>query len=383
MHDNTLYLLTNLSHGFELLSRRKIWRNNFFGAYLAADSGPTLLCLYGKLPFLRNWITIRYGLRMLQSYLYSLFPDHARLCHVLDLPGQPVIYSSVKDVAVVVSGAERTVLKLMNGPQAAVSVRTARLAWEAFASANMQQHVPTLIDSGLISDSGVHYIKTSLVPNACPLFRSFKGRSWPDVLQRRILPIVQKFHIRNGFALLTGSTWAGHISRKYQSRFLPIDVKASLNSSLSRIALVDSYIMPIGLISADLQPQNVHFSRDKVVFLDWSNTLDASLLIDVICDLFYRAMSSPDSAESIAYWDFVCQRSDLSTSTAKLRRFYAVWNDWMSSWFQLSFHPDIFRLQLEGIFWDWLGTMDHLWLSDGTLLKQTRFPSGFLEYCSS
>jgi hypothetical protein len=242
--------------------------------------------------------------------------------------------------------------------------------------------VPEYIDGGETDVSGVYFTKTQFCPNTPPLFRSCKGKAWPKVLETRVLPILREFHSRNGFQFLSGPEWGRLIAAKYEHRMMPEPMRNAMLGSFANLQAYREKVMPVGMISADLQPQNIHFYNGQTVILDWSNIETAALLIDVVCDVFYRAMSSPETTNSQAYWDFLCGQRRLNQMPQLIKDFFSVWRLWMKSWLDFKVDESLFRLQLECICWDWLGTMTHPWSpKDNRLWNVNRFPEKFITYC--
>ena len=148
---------------------------------------------------------------------------------------------------------------------------------------------------------------------------------------------------------------------------------------MDRLGDIDQGFMPIGLISLDLQPQNVHLDGDHCVILDWSNTKDAALIIDIICDVFYKAKAKPELESSVEYWNFIMGRIPLEQCDTRLSSLARVWLEWMSRWHGLSLSESDFRLQLEAACWDWLGTSIYPFDDKNCLRSHQCFPDYFLQ----
>jgi hypothetical protein len=375
----------NLQPIFQDLKFQKISFDPRWHGFCNAESKVVLNQLHGEFPSCRDHVSIRHGagkiLRRVHQSIFSHFRSRKEL--ELELPENPLVFENAGGkVAVVISGKVQCVVKIEGHVHAPKFCEITKKSWQAFKSVNLESHLPEYLGGGETSTAGVYYTKTRFCPNKPPLFRSYKGNAWPRVLETRVLPILKEFHSRNGFQLLSGPEWARLIAAKYENRTMPEPMRQAMLGSFTNLQAYREKLMPVGMISADLQPQNIHFFDVKTVFLDWSNIETAALLIDVVCDVFYRAMASPDIPNSVAYWEFLCGKRPLAQLPKVLRDFYQVWKRWVGDWMGLEVSERMYRLQLEGICWDWMGTMTHPWLQDGSLWRKIRFPDSFIAFCS-
>ena len=385
MNEEKLLCILPIENLFQNLKLQTIAYDPFYHGYRNLASNETLHRLYGKFSFARDHFSIQHGLGKIGcKFKQSVRDAFAPLKTIqLPLPGNPLVFeNSGGRVLVVISGAEQCVVKLEDHVHAPKFVEITKKSWDAFKAVGLQGYLPEFLEGGETSASGVYYTKSRFCPNKPPLFRSLKGKVWPRVLERRVLPILKEFHSRNGFQLLSGTEWAALIKAKYVNRTMPESMCEAWQGSLAKLEAFGGKLMPVGMISADLQPQNIHFYNGKTVILDWSNIETAALLIDVVCDVFYRAMASPETPNSVAYWDFLCDSRSLNQLPKVLQDFYQVWKRWVGDWMGLEVSERMYRHQLEGICWDWMGTMTHPWLQDGSLWRKIRFPERFLNYCT-
>jgi len=85
----------------------------------------------------------------------------------------------------------------------------------------------------------------------------------------------------------------------------------------------------------------------------------------VICDAFYPAMAKPERVESVGFWRFMSGEISLAQVPGELAALAGVWGRWMHCWLGCTVEEEVFRLQLHGAMWDWLGTMVHPWRPEG------------------
>lgn len=156
-------------------------------------------------------------------------------------------------------------------------------------------------------------------------------------------------------------------------------MQAGLERDLDRIASLRVPLMPLCMISADLQPQNVHIDGKRCRILDWSNIKPAALITDVLCDVFYRAMATPEATESKKFWQVLADPTASADPASSFGRLCEIWTRWMEEWLRLKISPEVLHFQLRLMCWDWLATMDHPWRDDGSLINAIRFPASFLD----
>lgn len=354
----------NLSKIFNKLFNQHLTYDNYLNCFCNENSTHVLEKLYGNKSYIKDIMSFRYGVsKIINTIIHSVKKKHSpQIFFDLYLPASPLIFASNSgDVTILISAKENIVAKFQSHIYAKKFCEITKKSWEAFKASEMEVYLPEYLAGGETEIAGTYFTKTRFCPNSPPLFRSYKGRAWPRVLASRVLPILRDFHTRNSFRLLDGAEWAQLISGKYENRKMPNSIKDALSGSLEKIKEFPSKLMPVGMISGDLQPQNIHFYQGRTYILDWSNIETAALLIDVVCDVFYRAMSAHKEINSAAYWDFICGNRSLNETPRVLQDFFKVWRQWVADWMGFQVDEQIYRLQLEGICWDWLGTMIHPW----------------------
>jgi hypothetical protein len=363
--------------------RLRLHYNLYYNAYVAHNYKSTINKLYGTNDFLRDFVSFRYGFGKFLKYFFILLSNNQSESLVLDsfLPRGSVVYIK-PNVLVVICGINDIVIKIENHIYSKIYHEIIKKSWTAFKAVGMENFLPEYLDGGETAEPHVYFTKTRLCPNKPPLFRSYKGKAWPDVLEKRVLPVLQEFHSRNGFELMDGPEWAHLIESKFENRNVNESTRKALQGTLAKLRDFKGKLMPVGMISADLQPQNVHFFGRQVKFLDWSNIKNAALLIDVICDLFYPARVSPLEKSSVEFWDFLCGKKSLIQLPRLHQEYFNVWKRSIVNWLGLDVTEEIYRLQLDGVCWDWMGTMEHVWSPVSNKPWETiNFPERYIFHC--
>jgi hypothetical protein len=381
--DDPLTLLESIpsmSWQFEGVAPRDLKHDPPRGIYATSGADATVAAIFGPMDPLRNWHSPRFALGRLRQHVGALrSARRARTCGPFELPEDAVVISKNRGRTVVVASESRKlVLKLERHIHVALHQAIACRVDEAFRRAAMSEFIPKLIAQGLLVDGG-SYLVSELIPNRPPLFRTLHGGAWPGILAKRVIPILQTFHDRNGCRILTAHEWREQVEEKLDGRRLSPAMQLAWQADWAAISRCDGLRVPVGMISGDLQPQNIHFSREIPTILDWSNIKDASLMIDVFSDVFYKAMASPKAEAGAVFWRFLSKHEPLGKLPQVIRDTASVWTRWMDSWLGIKVDEEILRMQMRGMCWDWLVTMEHPWKHDGSLWRDTHFPTEFLE----
>lgn len=344
---------------------------------LAPRGQETLNRLLGSFEYLRDWHSLRHGGGRLLGRLRRT--RQSVLSGVAGIPADSVVFRSIFGESVVVASASAgIVVKLAKHVHAAYDLDCVSQSWTRFKAVEEESLLPELLDYGTRPD-GTCYTVSRFCECRLPLFRTLKGRHWPETASRVVYPHLQRFHDKEGVTLLTGAEWTQLVESKFQGRSLPDAMTRCRDRVLGQIAQSLSGRVPVGLISGDLQPQNVLVSGNSIRILDWSCTSRSILLIDVLCDIFYRAMASPELESSLQFWNYAAGTCNLSESSPVLQKTAAAWKSWLKAWRQLEVTEADLLLQVQGMCWDWLGSMKHPWLEDGSLWSRIQFGEVFLE----
>lgn len=360
---------------FDECTIRRLKFDVAMNALVTQDSRVTRKLLFGSWPGLREWFTLRYGLGKLRACLLA---SKVNFTSGVSLPPDAVVFvRSTGVVVVVASAAQRRIVKLERHIFAKHSQNCAVKGYHLFRQAGLLDQSPVVIEYGQ-TDSGIYYTVFSLLPNSPPFFRSRFQNRWPHTLRRYVLPILEQFHLANGLTLIDGPEWSARIILKLSSRILTPQMEGFWNQTISELS-VDRTVTPIGYISGDLQPQNIHFANGTPSILDWSCEETAAILIDFFCEIFYGAMRSPDDRSSKEFWEYLGKRRELISCSRKFRLMVQIWMEWIDSWLGRKINPVSMNLHLRGMCLDWLVTMKHPWLPDGRLWRNF-FPDYFLAY---
>lgn len=369
----------DLADCFTQVSEQILYKDEVRDVFRTACSRQTCDAIFGPFDLFRNWHGLRYGAGRIRSQLRQKRQQPGTVAEPpLILPNDAVVISrSAGQVVVVASSIQQRVVKLETHVHARHFQEIAKHTCEAFRRAGMERHVPALLDSG--ETNGIFYAVSEFCPNRPPFFRSIHGRAWPKVLAEKLIPILQGFHLKNGVEVMDGPAWAERLRSKMAGRCIRPEMLPAWERILDELAADFSVRMPLCMISGDLQPQNIHFHQGEIKILDWSNMEQSALITDVFCDIFYRGMVNPETAIAAGFWQFLAGETTFDSLPPVMRDTSYVWRTWLASWFGIKVDEAMLRTQLRGMCWDWLVTMTHPWLTDGSLWRQIRFPRGFVE----
>jgi hypothetical protein len=345
---------------------------------LSAPHGrKTWRALNGRFIYLRNWHGIRFGFAKIYYTLLSLLHKNPTTClGRYKLPDDAIVFAKEYSL-VICSKKENKVIKIEWGLRSELWQKTTIKAYTAFVDAGMGQHTSKILNYGKASSS-IHYCSFEFSPNRHPLFRTLHGENWSRNFKEKVLPVILKFHLKNGLELVDGSGWKALIEDKLSERKLPEHL---YNACMKDLFSLDSATLknPICMISGDLQPQNIHFFGNQLKILDWSNMRNASLMIDVFAEVTPMAIHHiKPTPEKITFWKYLSGEIELNQTSAKVRKTIENWQGLMENDFNTTIDEKMLRLSVRGMCWDWLVTKDHLYDLDGTPWRKDIFPASFL-----
>ena len=359
----------------------KIYYNDYYKRYITKKHSLTIRHISGSFHAFREHLNFKHGIGKVLDWVRAGFNlvKYNNYIGIVNVPEDCCIICNHRaDVMVIMSHSAGRVLKYESHIFAEQHMLVVSEASKRFCQAGLGKNIPSLYAYGRTKNSESYYTLSEYCPDHLPFFRSYRGRMWPKHLESSIIPVIQEFHDTNGIELLSGPEWSNVLLKKFENKRLPEAMHKSLDLFTQRLSLVEKIIMPMGMIHGDLQPQNVHFSNGCCTLIDWSNTENAALIIDVICDVFFKAMKEPDLESSLEYWHFINGGISLNDCSSSLAALSHVWFRWMHQWQGLMFDESDLRIQLEAACWDWLGSMVHPWQDNNTLWSHIRFPDSFL-----
>ena len=369
----------DLRHIMEDLHERPLKFDHKKNIFRTRDSIETILALYGKFDLLRDWHGIRFGCGKLRRRFFVEEKSHQPETEPYYLPQDAVVFSKSNGrTLIILSKIMNMAIKIENHIYAEAYQNIHKRSHDAFVNTGLKDHIPAIISIGKID--GVHYTVNEFVPREAKLFDSHGGTNWPRHLANTLLPVLRIFHEKNGHELKTASDWGEAIKAKAGDRLDKHPYDKAFQRDINHLDKHD-FLIPIGMASGDLQPQNIHFFHESFKILDWSNIKNCGLILDVFCTEFYPAMANPSSRKGVRFWSFLNGHSTIRDMHAEFKMLADVWKIWIRDWLEIEIDDEMLRWQLRGMCWDWLVTMEHPWRPEGGTWSHIKFPDSFLNTC--
>jgi hypothetical protein len=311
-----------------------VWWDGVYKVFSTANSQATYRALFGSHKTLRAVV----GRRSIAPSLAAIAamasrkrwsgPHHIEAA----IPGDAVLIPPVASTngITVASRSAGLVLKI-NYDRAEIQ-REIEIQ-DIIRAAGIEQHVPELIDHGVLDDGGSWMVRR-LAANTSPIDRPLNpfadsSATWRNWLRWKVLPCMERFYVASGLDILDvdvllddieSGLKQGHISRRLAG-VVELAKEAGRSSGPREVV--------VALNHRDLGPGHIHRDGESWWILDWGSARRSIVARDAFRSFFW---SSASGEEHRAYWAWL--RGDATTECLPpdLRAHIDLYCDWYASW---------------------------------------------------
>jgi len=294
---------------------------------LGPDYRGTQRRLQGRLPFLRNWPTIRYGMGQIRS-VYSP-AVHRETAASMRLPTDSILFDKWNgDLLIAASASRDQVAKLAAPGLQSQNLKTQASRRETFQGTCLDAHIPRLTHFECEANDGQALMLAELVPDFGRWFISKPERRLTNFLEKQYTPAVLQFYGETSHEILSLQEWLTRL----KERAAQFPENTELNQIVRQYRAVveqdsnhDAVFMPVGMVHGDLKLDNLRTAGPQWWLIDWTAPKPMGLVFDFVASYFYEIYRGVVSESALTFWKWLLDGSDQHPIPTKLMACYSAW----------------------------------------------------------